>query len=83
MEIPILNIYYLLSYAWDKLDEAEPKTVGQIDNKNVINLDFKRENKKNIKHKLILGGAQIGMNYGFKNERIINNFNRLITIFRI
>ena len=38
MEIPILNIYYLLSYAWDKLDEAEPKAVGQIDNKNVINL---------------------------------------------
>ena len=38
MEIPILNIYYLLSYAWNKLDEAEPKSVGQIDNKNIINL---------------------------------------------
>ena len=38
MEIPILNVYYLLSYAWNKLDEAEPRSVGQIDNKNIINL---------------------------------------------
>ena len=38
MDIPILNIYYLLSYAWDKLDEAEPKEVSQLDNHNVINL---------------------------------------------
>jgi len=38
MDIPILNIYYLLSYAWDKLDEAEPKEVSQVDNHNVINL---------------------------------------------
>ena len=38
MDIPILNIYYLLSYAWDKLDEAEPQEVSQVDNQNVINL---------------------------------------------
>ena len=38
MDIPILNIYYLLSYAWDKLDEAEPQEVSQVDNHNVINL---------------------------------------------
>ena len=38
MDIPILNIYYLLSYAWDRLDEAKPKEVSQTDNKNVINL---------------------------------------------
>ena len=38
MDIPILNIYYLLSYAWDKLDEADPVEVGQVDNRNVINL---------------------------------------------
>ena len=38
MDIPILNIYYLLSYAWDKLDEAEPREVSQVDNHNVINL---------------------------------------------
>ena len=38
MDIPILIIYYLLSYAWDKLDEAEPKEVSQVDNHNVINL---------------------------------------------
>ena len=54
----------ILKVSWRKI----------INNKNVINLDFKRENKKNIKHKLILGGAQIGMNYGFKNERIVNNY---------
>ena len=38
MGIPIENIYYLLSYAWNKLEEAEPKEVSQIDNKNAINL---------------------------------------------
>ena len=38
MDIPILNIYYLLSYAWDKLDEAETREVSQVDNRNVINL---------------------------------------------
>lgn len=38
MDIPILNIYYLLSYAWDKLDEAEPQEVSQVDNHNAINL---------------------------------------------
>ena len=38
MDIPILNIYYLLSYAWDRLDEAKPKEVSQTDNENIINL---------------------------------------------
>jgi len=38
VDIPILNVYYLLSYAWDKLDEAEPREVSQVDNRNVINL---------------------------------------------
>jgi len=38
MQIPILNIYYLLSYAWDKLDEKSVIPVGQVDNDNVLNL---------------------------------------------
>jgi len=38
MEIPILNIYYLLAYAWNKLDESDIQSVQQIDNRNIINL---------------------------------------------
>ena len=65
----------ILKVSWRKI----------INNKNVINLNFKRENKKNIKHKLILGGAQIGMNYGFKNERIINNYqlDKILDLMRV
>ncbi len=38
MDIPIHNIYYLLSYAWDMLDEDDLRSVGKIDNKNFQNL---------------------------------------------
>ncbi len=38
MDIPILNIYYLLSYAWNKLEEADTISVGQIDKNDAQNL---------------------------------------------
>lgn len=53
-----------------------------INNKNIIISEFKKEKKKDIEHKLILGGAQIGMNYGFKNEKIVKS-NQLDKIFAL
>lgn len=38
MKIPILNIYYLLCYAWDKLDEGKKVNVSQSDYANSIEL---------------------------------------------
>lgn len=38
MEIPILNIYYLLCYAWNKLDEGEKVSVGISDYRHAIDL---------------------------------------------
>ncbi|MCG8574334.1 MAG: 5-methylcytosine-specific restriction endonuclease system specificity protein McrC [Flavobacteriales bacterium] len=38
MNIPIKNIYYLLSYAWDKLEEAEKLNVSLSDYKDALNL---------------------------------------------
>jgi len=37
-KIPIENIYYLLCYAWDKLDEADIVPVNKLDNKNILEL---------------------------------------------
>lgn len=37
-QIPIQNIYYLLSYAWDRLDEAELTQAGIDDFDEVVNL---------------------------------------------
>ena len=37
-KIPIENIYYLLCYAWDKLDEADIVSVDKLDNKNILEL---------------------------------------------
>lgn len=36
--IPILNIYYLLCYAWDKLEEAEQVPVGATDTNQLLDL---------------------------------------------
>lgn len=36
--VPIKNIYYLLSYAWDKLEEASLANAGISDFKEVVNL---------------------------------------------
>lgn len=38
MEIPVRNIYYLLSYAWNKLEEAERLEVSISDYKDSLNL---------------------------------------------
>lgn len=38
MRIPILNIYYLLCYAWDKLEEGEKVTAGISDYQTAIDL---------------------------------------------
>ena len=37
-KIPIENIYYLLCYAWDKLDEADVVSVDKLNNKNILEL---------------------------------------------
>ncbi len=37
-KIPIENIYYLLCYAWDKLDEADVVSVEKLGNKNILEL---------------------------------------------
>ena len=37
-QIPIENIYYLLCYAWDKLDEADIVSVDKLDKKNILEL---------------------------------------------
>ncbi len=37
-QVPVKNIYYLLSYAWDKLDEAELTNAGIDDFEEVANL---------------------------------------------
>jgi len=38
MEIPIRNIFYLLSYAWNKLEEAEKMEISASDYKDALNL---------------------------------------------
>ena len=38
MDIPIQNIYYLLCYSWDKLDESEIVDVSGIDSPELIDL---------------------------------------------
>lgn len=38
MEIPILNIYYLLCYAWDRLEEGEKVKVSVSDYNDALNL---------------------------------------------
>lgn len=38
MKIPIQNIYYLLCYAWDKLDERDVVAVESLETTNLVNL---------------------------------------------
>lgn len=38
MDIPIRNIYFLLSYAWNKLEEAEKMEISADDYKDALNL---------------------------------------------
>jgi spore coat polysaccharide biosynthesis protein SpsF (cytidylyltransferase family)/aryl-alcohol dehydrogenase-like predicted oxidoreductase len=62
------------------------KNINKVNWKKLINIkkdfyyDYQKNKKKKIKHKIILGGAQIGMNYGYKNDKIISD-NQLKKIF--
>jgi 5-methylcytosine-specific restriction enzyme subunit McrC len=38
VNIPVLNIYYLLAYAWDRLDESDEVSAGISDYKDALNL---------------------------------------------
>jgi 5-methylcytosine-specific restriction enzyme subunit McrC len=38
VSIPIRNIYYLLLYAWDRLDEREDTCVNDIETTEVVEL---------------------------------------------
>jgi spore coat polysaccharide biosynthesis protein SpsF (cytidylyltransferase family)/aryl-alcohol dehydrogenase-like predicted oxidoreductase len=64
------------------------RNIKKVSWKKLINIksnfhyNYKTNNKKNIKHKIIMGGAQIGMNYGYKNEKIISD-NQLKKIFNL
>lgn len=48
-EIPILNIYYMLCYAWDRLTAKDLVDVSQIEGDNIYNL-FSRVLAKGISH---------------------------------
>ena len=75
--------YYLVMNLLQKCKNIKKLTWKKIiNNKKITNLNFNKINNKEIKHKLILGGAQIGMNYGFKDEKMINN-NQLNKIFNL
>ncbi len=57
MKIPIRNIYYLLAYAWDHLQEAEVVDVGNEDFKELIDL-FARVLLSGTTHMLRRGMAR-------------------------
>ena len=42
-KIPIENIYYLLCYAWDKLEEGDIVSVEKLDNKNILEFQKRRD----------------------------------------
>lgn len=54
MQIPILNIYYLLCYAWDKLEEGDKASAGISDYNQIIDL-FTRVLLNGCNHLLRIG----------------------------
>jgi 5-methylcytosine-specific restriction enzyme subunit McrC len=66
MTIPIENIYYLLVYAWDKLEESELADVQPEDSKDLINL-FARVLNNGVTHLIRRG---IDRNYVSTSEEI-------------
>ena len=46
-----------------------------LNNKNKLNNFYKKFSRNNLKNKLILGGAQIGMDYGYKSEKKLKLIN--------
>ncbi|AKB73968.1 McrBC 5-methylcytosine restriction system component [Methanosarcina lacustris Z-7289] len=67
MQIPIQNIYYLLCYAWDKLDESDIVDVKAISTTELINLFAK----------ILINGTAYLLKHGLdryyvENEHIVN-----------
>jgi len=54
MDIPIYNLYYLLCYAWDKLEERDIISVSQIDKDNIVDL-FAKVLNQGVSHLLRRG----------------------------
>lgn len=63
MQIPILNIYYLLSYAWDKLDEADRISAGTSDYDQIVDL-FAR---------LLINGCNKLLKQGLERDYILKS----------
>lgn len=63
MRIPVRNLYYLLAYAWDHLDEAGVVDVGDDDYRDLVNLLAR----------VLVGGAQHllrrGLDRGYVEEQ--------------
>jgi len=81
MDIPIQNIYYLLCYAWDKLEERDIVSVNPTDQANIIDL-FSRVLVSGISH-LCKKGLDRG--YVFHSEetaRIRGKINFTATLKR-
>lgn len=66
MEIPIQNVYYLLCYAWDKVEEKDEVEANSLEQANVLNLLSKVLTQGTAK--LIRRGLDRG--YVNKNEEI-------------
>lgn len=52
--IPVENIYYLLAYAWDRLDEADPTSVSELAAHSLVQL-FARVLRSGVSHLLLRG----------------------------
>ncbi len=72
LTIDKISDYLRVSKIFDNVDDPINISYKKIIEKNK-KLHFKLNKLSKKSSKLILGGAQIGMNYGFKNEKMIAN----------
>ena len=63
MEIPILNIYYMLCYAWNRLEEGDCIDVNQID----------RDNAAQLFAKVIIDGTTHLLKKGLDRGYVLHN----------
>jgi 5-methylcytosine-specific restriction enzyme subunit McrC len=63
MKIPVQNFYYLLCYAWDKLEESKVVDVGRDDYEQLVNL-FARVLCSGLEHLL-----KRGLDQGYREHR--------------
>src|SRR5688500_3432925 len=63
MKIPVRNFYYLLCYAWDKLEESRVAAVDASDYRHLVNL-FARVLGTGMEHLL-----QRGLDRGYQEHR--------------